>query len=139
MIGRGSGFFFFLSVLVSAFASAETESYQFYGRHLVAQYYECDGPALSDTEQLSAAMKRAVIASGARLLGSADHRFDGSGYSMVLLLSESHASVHTYPEHGACFVDLFTCGQKCSAEKFDKVLREYLKPQRIESRIIVRD
>ena len=80
-------------------AVAETEGYQFYGRHLIAQYYGCDYQALSDTDHLSEIMKQAVIASGAQLLGSEDHRFDGSGYSMVLLLSESHASVHTYPEH----------------------------------------
>ena len=57
---------------------------------------------------------------------------------MVLLLSESHASIHTYPEYNSCFVDLFTCGQKCSAEKFDMYLREYLKPKQTDSRIQVR-
>jgi S-adenosylmethionine/arginine decarboxylase-like enzyme len=59
--------------------------------------------------------------------------------TMVFLLSESHASIHTYPEHGACFVDLFTCGNKCSGEKFDQALREYLKPAHVTARVLIRD
>ena len=135
------GFFLLVAAAacLSSFASTEAEGYQFYGRHFIAEYYGCDGQALSDTDRLSEVMREAAIASGACLLGSADHHFDGSGYSMVLLLSESHASVHTYPEHRACFVDLFTCGQKCSAERFDMVLKEYLKPQQIKSKVIVRN
>ena len=120
-------------------SASDVEEYQFYGRHLIAQYYDCDYESLSDADRLSEVMKEAAVASGAHLLSWKDHRFEGNGYSMVLLLSESHASVHTYPEHKACFVDLFTCGQKCSAEKFDMVLREYLKPKQIESRILIRN
>jgi S-adenosylmethionine decarboxylase len=111
------------------------EPYHFYGRHLIAQYYDCDHSALCDTRQLAAAMKQATQASGAHLLTVADYTFEGNGYTMVLLLSESHASIHTYPEYNACFVDLFTCGQKCSATKFDAALREYLKPKRVESKV----
>jgi S-adenosylmethionine decarboxylase len=122
--------------LVTAVSAVDAqEQYQFYGRHLIAQYYECDHTTLCDTQQLAAAMKQATLASGACVLGLSEHVFEGNGYSMVLLLSESHASIHTYPEYNACFVDLFTCGQKCSAEKFDAALREYLKPKRVESRV----
>ena len=137
-MGRWGKFFFVLTCAASL-AATEAKQYLFYGRHLMAQYYDCDYRALCDTDRLSEIMKEAVAASGAQLLGSEDHHFEGNGFSMVLLLSESHASVHTYPEHRACFVDLFTCGQKCSAEKFDAVLREYLKPQQIESKIVIRN
>lgn len=123
----------------SPLVAAEAEEYQFYGRHLIAQYYDCDYDALVDIDRLSESMKEASAASGAHILSWKDHRFEGDGYSMVLLLSESHASIHTYPEHKACFVDLFTCGQRCSAEDFDMVLRKYLKPKQIESRILIRN
>jgi S-adenosylmethionine/arginine decarboxylase-like enzyme len=56
----------------------------------------------------------------------------------VLLLAESHASIHTYPEHQACFVDLFTCGRACSAERFDAVLRQYLRPASVQRRTMLR-
>jgi S-adenosylmethionine decarboxylase len=127
---------FFVGLLLAL--SSGGWGYEFYGRHLVSEYYDCDLQALCDADRLSEEMKGAVAASGAHLLGSEGHSFDGGGFSMVLLLSESHASIHTYPEYGACFIDLFTCGQNCSAEKFDTVLREYLKPQRSSSTIMVR-
>jgi len=124
-------------VCFSSSVSAE-EEHLFYGRHLIAQYYDCDHDALCNIDKLTQTMKEATIASGAKILNSMDYVFDGNGYTMVLLLSESHASIHTYPEYNACFVDLFTCGQKCSAETFDLILREYLKPKQIDSRIQVR-
>ena len=57
---------------------------------------------------------------------------------MVILLSESHASIHTYPEFNACFVDLFTCGEKCSSEYFDQALQSYLKPKLVNGRTLIR-
>ena len=71
-------------------------------------------------------------------LDAVEHVFSPRGYTAVLLLSESHASIHTYPEHGACFVDLFTCGTTCKAEAFDQVLRDYLQPLQITQRILLR-
>jgi S-adenosylmethionine decarboxylase len=102
--------------------------FEFVGRHLMASYVDCDPDALRDLDGLEAAMRRAVEASGATLLTSARHVFPADGLTIVMLLSESHASVHTYPEHNSCFVDLFTCGLDCHAEEFDAVLRNYFHP-----------
>jgi len=114
------------------------DNFQFVGRHLIAQYYDCDPSALENVKMVSQKMREAVKASGAHLLKESEYFFPPNAMTMVLLLSESHASIHTYPEHRACFVDLFTCGVTCSAEKFDAVLRDYLKPGRVESNIIAR-
>jgi S-adenosylmethionine decarboxylase len=102
--------------------------FEFVGRHLMASYVDCDPDALRDLEGLEDAMRQAVLASGATLLTSARHVFPPDGMTIVMLLSESHASIHTYPEHNSCFVDLFTCGLDCRAEDFDAVLRAYLRP-----------
>jgi len=114
---------------------AEEAQYEFYGRHFLAQYYGCNSRALNDPKQLAKIMKKASLAAGATVLESASHIYSPAGFSFVLLLSESHASVHTYPEHKCCFVDFFTCGRHCSAEKFDAVLRNYLQPKRVEMEI----
>lgn len=102
--------------------------FEFVGRHLMASYVGCDPDALRDLDALEEAMQQAVEASGATLLNSARHVFPPDGMTIVMLLSESHASIHTYPEHNSCFVDLFTCGLDCRAEEFDAVLRSYLRP-----------
>ena len=132
--------FLLFGCLFAANVKAEdTPDYQFQGYHFLASYSECDLKALSDVEGLAQAMRQAVQNCGATILDSSKWVFPPDGLTMVFLLSESHASIHTYPEHGACFVDLFTCGEKCSAEAFDQSLRAYLKPQVVKDRMIIRN
>jgi S-adenosylmethionine decarboxylase len=112
--------------------------YAFRGRHLLASYTGCSVAALHDVDGLTKAVHDAVAASGATLLDSVRHIFPPHGMTAVVLLSESHASIHTYPEHRSCFVDIFTCGTSCQVEAFDAALRKFLKPQRAKRRIIDR-
>lgn len=127
-----------LLFLVSLFCSLWGETYEFAGKHFIASYLECDREALSDVAGMTRAMDEAVKASGATVLDHSSYVFTPNAITRVYLLSESHASIHTYPEHGSCFVDLFTCGQKCSAEKFDTVLRAYLQPKQTNARFFHR-
>lgn len=116
----------------------KTEECLFVGRHMLASYVGCDARALGDYDGLEQALRRAIPACGARFLNSVRHEFHPGGVTIVCLLSESHASIHTYPERRACFVDLFTCGDRCRAEKFEAVLRAYLKPAGRDVRILKR-
>ena len=133
--------FILFCLLFSAALAADTvdPTYQFRGVHFIASYCDCDRKALTDLEKLVDAMKDAVNKSGATVLEVSRWTFPPNGLTMVFLLSESHASIHTYPEHGACFVDLFTCGERCSSEQFDIALREYLKPTAVHVRTLVRN
>lgn len=116
----------------------DSESYEFAGKHFLASYLDCDPEALKNVDTLIAVMNQAVEASGATILDSNAYRFSPEAVTVVYLLSESHASIHTYPEHGACFIDLFTCGEKCSSKEFDRVLRDYLKPKEVDARLFLR-
>lgn len=132
---------FCLFALVSAAvysAEEETETYEFAGKHFLASYLDCDPEALKDLDTFIANMDKAVEASGASILDRTEYRFSPEAVTVVYLLSESHASVHTYPEHNACFIDLFTCGDHCSSEKFDELLRAYLKPKEVDARLFLR-
>lgn len=115
------------------------ETHKFRGKHFVASYLDCDRRQLSDLDSLMHAMSDAVRASGATILDQTPYIFPPNGLTIVYLLSESHASLHTYPEYGACFVDLFTCGDSCSSEQFDEVMRKYLQPQKVNARLFLRD
>jgi S-adenosylmethionine decarboxylase len=130
-------FCFSLSSLLVAEEPIEIP-YAFKGVHFLVSYSDCDKKALEDVGALCAAMDQAVEHSGATILDSSKWVFPPNGLTMVYLLSESHASIHTYPEHGACFVDLFTCGDHCSSDKFDAALRAYLKPGRVHHRLLTR-
>ena len=93
---------------------------------------------LANSERLSEAFHAAVKASGATLLKSVEHVFPPHGFTAVALLSESHASIHTYPEHNSCFVDIFTCGTGCNVDAFDSELRRHFRPQNVSLRIVHR-
>jgi len=114
------------------------EVHKFAGKHFLASYLRCDPNALSDVQSLLAAMDKAVSSSGASILDKTSYTFYPEGVTILYLLSESHASLHTYPEFGACFVDLFTCGDSCSAKEFDAALRAYLLPQEVNARYFLR-
>lgn len=120
-------------------ANQNGEAYEFEGFHLVSSYLDCDSTRLTNIDGLKDAMTRAVKSSGATILNQVDHVFPPHGLTMVFLLSESHASIHTYPEHGACFVDFFTCGRSCSSDNFDSVLRDYLLPKDVNSHLLYRE
>jgi S-adenosylmethionine decarboxylase proenzyme len=115
------------------------EIHDFAGKHFLASYLDCDTEALSNVENLLEVMDRAVNASGATILARNHHLFPPNGLTVAYLLSESHCCLHTYPECSACFVDIFTCGNHCSSEKFDLILQEYIKPQKVNARMFIRD
>lgn len=130
-----------LLALLFAFTSiiqAEESPHQFAGKHFLGSYLDCDVEAISDVDGLLQAMNQAVEASGATILNMTPHVFPPDGLTVVYLLSESHASIHTYPEYRACFVDLFTCGDHCSEEQFDQILRAYLKPKQVNAKLFAR-
>jgi len=129
-------FFFLLLSLCGTLLSSEEHAFK--GKHFLASYLDCDLKALSDLEQLIQSMDDAVRASGATILDKTPYVFPPNAITIVYLLSESHASLHSYPEYGACFVDIFTCGDTCSSEKFDESLRNYLQPKKVNARLFLR-
>lgn len=57
---------------------------------------------------------------GVTILGSIKHDFPGGGFSGLLLLGESHAAIHTWPEHSAAWIELATCGDPVALDEFVK-------------------
>jgi S-adenosylmethionine decarboxylase len=115
-----------------------SQEHGFIGFHLLANYTGCRREALRDLSGLGEALVRAAKAAGATVLAAAQHVFDNNGLSQVLLLSESHASLHTYPEFCSCFLDLFTCGTTCRPEKFEAIMRDHLRPTGVCTQVMVR-
>jgi S-adenosylmethionine decarboxylase len=104
------------------------EQFDFYGRHLLLNFSGCEAD-LDDLERIRQDMTDATNAIGATILARLEHKFEPVGVSVVLMLSESHASVHTYPEHRACFLDVFTCGDQIFVDRFGDILEERWKPR----------
>ncbi len=80
------------------------------GRHLIAEFYDCNDSALNDVDRMRSHLHAAADAIGATVVGEAFHHYVPQGVSGTLLISESHLSVHTWPESRYVAVDIFTCG-----------------------------
>ncbi len=79
-------------------------------KHLLVELWQCQSDALDDLEGLRTLMRRAASAARATVVGEAFHRYAPQGVTGVLLLEESHFSLHTWPESGYAAFDFYTCG-----------------------------
>jgi S-adenosylmethionine decarboxylase proenzyme len=113
--------------------------YSFFGKHYLASFLDCDPKSIINVEGLKQTMIEGIVKSGATILSYTEKIFDNNGYTILFLLSESHCSIHTYPENNALFTDLFTCGDTCDYREYQKVLIKYLKPNKVTSDLIIRD
>jgi S-adenosylmethionine decarboxylase len=101
--------------------------YDTVGAHILADFWGCDFTTLNDAQNLVAELRRAAGAANMTVLGAEWHQFEPQGCTAMLLLSESHISIHTYPERGYAAVDVFTCGGGETAKALEH-LETVLKP-----------
>lgn len=71
----------------------------------------CSFDALNNAEQIQALMEMAAIAAKTNIVFSKFKPFEPQGVSGVVVVEESHLSIHTWPEHGYAAVDFYTCGE----------------------------
>jgi S-adenosylmethionine decarboxylase proenzyme len=112
--------------------------YEASGRHLLLTLRNCQSPIIHDLDQLRTLAFNAAVATGATVLELVAHRFQPQGTTVVAILAESHASLHTYPESNTVFWDCFTCGSTCDPELSEVILVEALSPTAIAREIVPR-
>lgn len=82
------------------------------GRHVLAEMYGCSFDTLNDREKVETIMVNAALEAGAEVREVVFHKFSPQGVSGVVVISESHLAIHTWPELGYAAVDVFTCGDR---------------------------
>jgi S-adenosylmethionine decarboxylase len=104
------------------------------GKHIIAEFNGAS--RLDDADFLEQALLSACKAAGATVLSCNMHSFTdpkgGGGVTGIVLLSESHLSIHTWPEFSYCAIDAFTCGE-CDPEVAIEKLHQYLQPTSVEA------
>jgi S-adenosylmethionine decarboxylase len=81
------------------------------GRHVLADFRGVAADLLTDPQALERQLIDAAQAAGARVLSAHFHHFgEGAGVTGVVMLSESHISIHSWPEHRYAALDIFMCG-----------------------------
>ena len=81
------------------------------GKHLLLEVYNVKFDLLNDGIAIQDAMERGIKRAGMTILNIYQHYFIPQGVTIVIALSESHVSCHTWPENGTIAIDAYTCGE----------------------------
>ncbi|HEY0829250.1 MAG TPA: adenosylmethionine decarboxylase [Bacilli bacterium] len=112
--------------------------YSTFGRHVAVDAWEVDFKLLNNAEWLQAQMVEAAEVSGATVLSVQAKKFEPQGATVLVLLSESHLSIHTYPEKGFAAIDCYTCGETVDPQTAIDYMISMLKPERVYAKKLVR-
>ncbi len=99
---------------------------QILGRHLIVEVFDADPSLLNDAHALEQLLLHAARAAHATVVESVFHRFSPYGVSGVVMIAESHLTIHTWPEYGYAAIDIFTCGPKMDLDAAVEVIRQGL-------------
>lgn len=94
------------------------------GRHILLELSDCPRELLDSTGRLEEILRRCAERGGATVVSSNFHHFSPQGVSGVVVIAESHVTVHTWPEHGYAAVDVFTCGHSVIADRIAELVIE---------------
>ena len=96
------------------------------GKHLLLELKDCNLEVLNDLDYLRNCLHDTAEQVGVTVVNEAFYQFSPHGISGVIIVSESHFCIHTWPEHGYAAVDVFTCGDSIDSEQAIKLLVEKL-------------
>jgi S-adenosylmethionine decarboxylase proenzyme len=107
------------------------------GRHFLIELFGCDAELLDDAQALRGLLCSAAEAAGARVVAEVFHPFAPHGVTGVVVIEESHLSIHTWPETGYAALDFYTCGE-ARPERAIELLTGKLRASRVEVLAIAR-
>lgn len=112
--------------------------YSTFGRHVAIDTWGVDFDLLNNAEWLQQQMVEAAEACGATVLSVQAKQFDPQGATVLVLLSESHLSIHTYPERNFAAIDCYTCGDTVDPQVAIEYLVQVLKPEKTYAKKLIR-
>lgn len=108
------------------------------GKHLIIDLWGCPVNTLNNPTEIEKVLRSACEDAGATVLFSNMHHFGGEyGVTGVIALSESHCSIHTWPEDGYASIDVYMCGD-CDPRNSLQKIKYYFNPNEIYLKLITR-
>ncbi|MBC7081022.1 MAG: S-adenosylmethionine decarboxylase [Thermoplasmatales archaeon] len=108
------------------------------GRHIIAEFYGVDKKLISEESVLKEIVEKVIEESKIEKIGILTKQFNPHGVTCIVLISESHISIHTWPEYELVNLDIFTCGDKKKSEIAFELFIKYLKPKNFRHYILDR-
>jgi len=103
------------------------------GKHILLELFDCDGEILNSERKVSYILRRSAEIAKAHIVGDFFHKFNPHGISGILVISESHFSIHTWPEYNYAAVDLFSCGDSLNMKGAIDFIKESFKSKKSTS------
>jgi S-adenosylmethionine decarboxylase proenzyme len=103
------------------------------GRQILVEFYDCDRDVLNQADTIRNVLLEGVRRSGATIVSDEFHTFSPHGVSGVIVIAESHVTIHTWPEHGYAAVDIFTCGETIDPWVIQKYLEKHFLASNVSS------
>ena len=100
------------------------------GRHLLLEMFDCDLDAINSLESVKGALVEAAKRAQATIVDVVFHEFNPFGISGVVVIAESHLTIHTWPEYRYAAVDIFSCGEVLQPEVAANYLVEQFAAER---------
>ena len=100
------------------------------GRHLLLELFDCASDAINNLEAVKGALVEAAKRAHATIVDVVFHEFSPFGVSGVVVIAESHLSIHTWPEYRYAAVDIFSCGDILKPEVAASYLVEQFGAER---------
>ena len=109
--------------------------YEYIGKHIIADFWESNNIGISEMIEI---LTQAALITKSKILNISSYEFDTQGFTIILLLAESHISIHTWPEKNYIGIDVFTCGSRTEPLSGIEYIKKKLEPKKYEIQKIVR-
>lgn len=103
------------------------------GRQILVEFYDCDQSKINDVSYIENSLIQATKASKATIISHNFHKFSPYGISGVVVIAESHVTIHTWPEYNYAAVDIFTCGDTIDPWIIQEELKDYFESKSVSS------
>lgn len=108
-----------------------------FGRHYLIEYLDCDAERIQFVDQVREVFIEAANVSGATIVGDQFKQYEPVGVTGIILIAESHFSLHTWPEDCFVAVDIFTCGEMNPQAAID-YLQKAFSAGGVQQKMIIR-
>jgi len=101
------------------------------GKHWIIEVYDADPRVLDNRDTLEEMLCEVTRVYDVQILHSHFHNFQPQGITGIVMIAESHLTIHTWPEFGYAGLDFFTCGKKTDTEQLSEILKKFLRTQNV--------
>lgn len=107
-------------------------------QHTLLEFHGCDALRLRRARGVQCLLCEAVRLGGGTIVKTVFHNFSPYGVSGVVVITESHVTIHTWPEHGYAAVDIFSCSKKLDHMAICRKLQQALAARKVTRRSLRR-